>query len=55
MTSDQLTAEQRAHGGLGPDFFDGQSWGFGQAGHDNGSFGWDGGFGHARGWSTRAD
>lgn len=45
MTSDQLTASQKAHGGLGPDFFTGRSWGFCQAVHDNGSFGWDGGLG----------
>jgi CubicO group peptidase (beta-lactamase class C family) len=45
MTSDQLTAAQKAHGGLGDRFFDGRSWGFGQAVYDDGSFGWDGGFG----------
>ncbi len=45
MTSDQLTAEQKARGGLGPDFFTGQSWGFGQAVLDSGAFGWDGGLG----------
>jgi CubicO group peptidase (beta-lactamase class C family) len=45
MTSDQLTAEQKAHGGLGARFFEGRSWGFGQAVYADGSFGWDGGFG----------
>jgi len=45
MTSDQLTPEQRARSGLGPDFFTGQSWSFCQAVQDNGTFGWDGGFG----------
>lgn len=45
MTTDQLTAEQKAHGGLGPDFFTGQSWSFCQAVRDDGVFGWDGGFG----------
>jgi CubicO group peptidase (beta-lactamase class C family) len=45
MTSDQMTPAQKALGGLGPDFFTGQSWGFGQAVYGDGSFGWDGGFG----------
>ncbi len=45
MTTDQLTPEQKARGGLGPDFFSGQSWSFCQAVQDNGVFGWDGGFG----------
>ena len=45
MTSDQLSDAQKAHGGLGPDFFAGRSWGFCQAVYDNGAFGWDGGFG----------
>jgi CubicO group peptidase (beta-lactamase class C family) len=45
MTSDQLTPGQKARGGLGPDFFTGQSWSFCQAVQDNGTFGWDGGFG----------
>jgi CubicO group peptidase (beta-lactamase class C family) len=45
MTSDQLTEAQKAHGGLGPDFFAGRSWGFGQGVLDSGPFGWDGGFG----------
>ncbi len=45
MTSDQLTPAQKAHGGLGRDFFNGQSWGFGQAVLDSGAFGWAGGLG----------
>jgi CubicO group peptidase (beta-lactamase class C family) len=45
MTSDQLTAEQKAFGGFGPDFFQGQSWSFGQMVQDCGAFGWDGGLG----------
>ncbi|HTZ90926.1 MAG TPA: serine hydrolase domain-containing protein [Streptosporangiaceae bacterium] len=45
MTTDQLTPAQKAHGGLGPDFFAGQSWGFCQAVQDTGAFGWNGGFG----------
>lgn len=45
MTTDQLTGEQKARGGLGPDFFTGQSWSFCQAVKDDGSFGWAGGFG----------
>jgi CubicO group peptidase (beta-lactamase class C family) len=45
MTSDQLTPEQKARGGLGPDFFTGRSWGFCQAVRANGSYGWDGGLG----------
>jgi CubicO group peptidase (beta-lactamase class C family) len=45
MTTDQLTPAQKAHGGLGPDFFAGRSWGFGQAVADTGAFGWDGGLG----------
>jgi CubicO group peptidase (beta-lactamase class C family) len=45
MTTDQLTQAQKAHGGLGRDFFAGRSWGFCQAVLDSGAFGWDGGFG----------
>jgi CubicO group peptidase (beta-lactamase class C family) len=45
MTSDQLTAEQKARGGLGPRFFENLSWGFCQAVYPNGAFGWNGGFG----------
>jgi CubicO group peptidase (beta-lactamase class C family) len=45
MTTDQLTPAQKAHGGLGPAFFEGRSWGFCQAVLDGGAYGWDGGFG----------
>ncbi len=45
MTTDQLTAEQKSHGGLGPGFFQQHSWGFCQAVDDSGAYGWDGGFG----------
>ena len=45
MTADQLTAEQKARGGLGPGFFEKLSWGFCQAVYPNGAFGWNGGFG----------
>ena len=45
MTTDQLTQAQKDAGGLGPDFFAGKSWGFGQAVFDGGAYGWDGGFG----------
>ena len=45
MITDQLTPAQKAHGGLGREFFNGRSWGFGQAVLDSGAFGWDGGFG----------
>ena len=45
MTTDQLTPAVKAHGGLGPAFFDGRSWGFCQAVFDGGAFGWDGGLG----------
>ena len=45
MTSDQLTPAQKARGGLGPDFFKRQSWGFGQAVQDSGAYGWAGGLG----------
>ena len=49
MTSDQLTPAQKAHGGLGPDFFAGVSWGFCTsvvtAGPRAGAYGWAGGFG----------
>ncbi len=45
MTTDQLTPEQKARGGLGDDFFTGQSWSFCQAVQDDGAFGWNGGFG----------
>jgi CubicO group peptidase (beta-lactamase class C family) len=45
MTTDQLTEAQKTHGGLGPNFFTGRSWAFGQAVLDSGAFGWDGGLG----------
>jgi CubicO group peptidase (beta-lactamase class C family) len=45
MTSDQLTAAQKAHGGLGPDFFNGRSWAFGQSVLHSGAYGWNGGLG----------
>ena len=45
MTTDQLTAAQKSRGGLDPDFFARQSWGFCQAVQDDGAFGWDGGLG----------
>jgi CubicO group peptidase (beta-lactamase class C family) len=45
MTVDQLTAEQKARGGLGSGFFDHQSWSYCQAVQDTGAFGWDGGYG----------
>jgi len=45
MTTDQLTPQQKARGGLGPDFFKDKSWGFGQAVMDSGAYGWAGGFG----------
>jgi CubicO group peptidase (beta-lactamase class C family) len=45
MTTDQLTPEQKALGGLGPGFFDTQSWGYCQAVRNNGAFGWAGGYG----------
>jgi CubicO group peptidase (beta-lactamase class C family) len=45
MTVDQLTPEQKASGGLRLDFFDHQSWSYGQAVQDTGAFGWNGGYG----------
>jgi CubicO group peptidase (beta-lactamase class C family) len=49
LTRDQLTPEQKAHGGLGPDFFGSVSWGYClsvvTAGERAGAFGWAGGFG----------
>jgi CubicO group peptidase (beta-lactamase class C family) len=45
MTTDQLTPEQKARGGMGPDFFVGRSWAFCQSVLDSGAYGWDGGFG----------
>lgn len=45
MTTDQLTDAQKAHGGLGGDFFKHCSWSFCQAVYATGGFGWEGGFG----------
>jgi CubicO group peptidase (beta-lactamase class C family) len=45
MTTDQLTDPQKAHGGLGRDFFKDRSWSFCQAIYAGGAFGWEGGFG----------
>jgi CubicO group peptidase (beta-lactamase class C family) len=49
MTTDRLTPEQKAAGGLGRDFFASSGWGYGVAvttdGPRAGSFGWDGGLG----------
>ncbi|HEY1320704.1 MAG TPA: serine hydrolase domain-containing protein [Streptosporangiaceae bacterium] len=49
MTRDQLTAGQKARGGLYPGFFDGQGWGYCLAvitdGPQAGAYGWAGGFG----------
>jgi CubicO group peptidase (beta-lactamase class C family) len=45
MRTDQLTPAQKAHGGLGSDFFDDLSWSYCQAVYRSGAFGWEGGFG----------
>ena len=45
ITSDQLTEDQKSHGGLGRGFFDDRSWGYCMAVYDSGAYGWDGGFG----------
>jgi CubicO group peptidase (beta-lactamase class C family) len=45
MASEELTPAQKAHGGLGPDFFKGRSWGLGQSVLEGGAYGWVGGFG----------
>lgn len=45
MTTDQLTDAQKAHGGLGPHFFEGGSWSFCQMVYGGGAFGWNGGSG----------
>jgi CubicO group peptidase (beta-lactamase class C family) len=55
MTSDQLTAGQKAVSGFFPGYFDNRGWGFGVSvvtGRDDvyatpGRFGWDGGLGTA--------
>jgi CubicO group peptidase (beta-lactamase class C family) len=53
MTSDQLTAANKAFGALVPGYFDHHGWGFGMAvvtsrddfGMHPSSYGWDGGLG----------
>ncbi len=45
MTVDQLTPEQKAHGGLGFGFADHQSWSYCQAVQETGAFGRNGGYG----------
>jgi len=45
MTTDQLTPEQKAHGGLGAGFFNRQSWSYCQAVKASGAYGWNGGKG----------
>jgi CubicO group peptidase (beta-lactamase class C family) len=58
MTTDQLTPEQKAVSGLGPNFFDNHGWGFGVSvvtrrvdlAGSIGTFGWSGGLGTS--WST---
>ena len=52
MTSDQLTGAQKAGGGLGPGFFEDNSWGFGMSVVTRrtgvvsaGTYGWSGGLG----------
>jgi CubicO group peptidase (beta-lactamase class C family) len=45
MKSDQLTPEQRARGGLGPNFFNGRTWSYCLLLRHSGAFGWDGGLG----------
>ena len=40
-----MTWAHKARGGLGPDFFNGRSWAFGQSVLDRGAYGWDGGLG----------
>ena len=53
MTTDQLTPEQKAISGLGPNFFDNLGWGFGVSvvtrrvdlAGSIGAFGWSGGLG----------
>ena len=58
MTTDQLTPEQKAASGLGPNFFENQGWGFGVSvvtqradlAGSIGQFGWSGGLGTS--WCT---
>ncbi|MGF1428403.1 serine hydrolase domain-containing protein [Kitasatospora sp. LaBMicrA B282] len=55
LSSDQLTAEQKAGAGLSPDFFASHGWGFGvrvvtrqtELGHPVHQYGWNGGLGAA--------
>jgi CubicO group peptidase (beta-lactamase class C family) len=50
MTRDQLTAAQRTNVWPGFSFLDGRGWGYGVSIRDDGSYGWEGGFGTA--WSN---
>jgi CubicO group peptidase (beta-lactamase class C family) len=50
MTRDQLTPAQRANVWPGFSFLDGRGWGYGVSILDDGSYGWDGGFGTT--WSN---
>ncbi|MGH2465411.1 MAG: serine hydrolase domain-containing protein, partial [Candidatus Limnocylindrales bacterium] len=45
MTSDQLSATQRANVWPGFSFLEGRGWGYGVSVLDDGSYGWDGGLG----------
>jgi CubicO group peptidase (beta-lactamase class C family) len=45
MTTDQLTPDQKALGGFGPEFFADRSRAFGQQVLASGGYGWDGGLG----------
>jgi CubicO group peptidase (beta-lactamase class C family) len=45
MTRDQLTADQRSNVWPGFSFLDDNGWGYGVTVHDDGRYGWDGGFG----------
>ena len=49
-TRDQLTAAQRTNVWPGFSFLDGRGWGYGVSIRDDGSYGWEGGFGTA--WSN---
>jgi CubicO group peptidase (beta-lactamase class C family) len=50
MTRDQLTPAQRAAVWPGFSFLDDRGWGYGVSVLDDGSYGWDGGFGTS--WSN---
>jgi CubicO group peptidase (beta-lactamase class C family) len=52
MTRNQLTEPQRANVWPGFSFLDGRGWGYGMSVHDDGRYGWDGGFGTT--WSNVA-